>query len=333
MHAARGLGNFDLLPARTGLVVVVVHVHAEVFQTLQDHLADIAVVFRNACGHDDRVHAAEGCRIRADKLAHFIAEHLAGKRCALVALLGCGGEIAEIAAYAGDAEHALVKAINEYKDQTGVIASIDKDNKLVLTAVDGRNIHVQSTAAGNKFIKLEADFGPGKGIAQDSVFMGSIRLVSDTLFKADGAGSSAAARELSLMKMGLAGGGNKTEATSDLKGDGTFIAGINYDTAIANADVTTQEGAEMVIRSADYAITRLDSIRSGLGSVQNQLTSTVANLAVTKINVQSTESTIRDVDFAQESSVFSKMQVLMQAGTYVQSQANASAQNVMKLLQ
>ena len=89
----------------------------------------------------------------------------------------------------------------------------------------------------------------------------------------------------------------------------------------------------MVIRAADYAIKRLDTIRSGLGSVQNQLTSTVANLSVTKINVQSTESTIRDVDFAQESSTFSKMQVLMQAGTYAQSQANASAQNVMKLLQ
>ncbi|WP_027359245.1 flagellin N-terminal helical domain-containing protein [Desulforegula conservatrix] len=234
---------------------------------------------------------------------------------------------------AGDADHALMNAINEYKDQTKVIASIDNDGKLVLSALDGRNIHVESTAAGNKYIKFEADFGPGKGVAQDSVYMGEIRLVADTLFQVDGAGSSASGRELSLMRMGLAGGGTKTEATSDLRGDGTLIAGINYDTAISTADVTTQQGAEMVIRSADFAIKRLDSIRSGLGSVQNQLTSTVANLSVTKINVQSTESTIRDVDFAQESSVFSKMQVLMQAGTYAQSQANASAQNVMRLLQ
>jgi flagellin len=233
----------------------------------------------------------------------------------------------------GDADHSLMNAINEYKDQTKVIASVDADGKLVLSALDGRNIHVQSTAAGNKYIKFEADFGPGKGVAQDSVYMGEIRLVADSLFQVDGAGSSESARELSLMRMGLAGGGTKTEATSDLSGDGTLIAGLNYKTAIAYADVTTQEGAEMVIRAADYAIKRLDSIRSGLGSVQNQLTSTVSNLSVTKINVQSTESTIRDVDFAEESSTFSKMQVLMQAGTYAQSQANASAQNVMKLLQ
>jgi len=233
----------------------------------------------------------------------------------------------------GDAGQILMKAINEYKDQTGVVASIDDKGSLVLSAVDGRNIHVQSTANGNKFIKFESDFGVGRGVAQDSVFMGNVRLVSDEKFEIDGAGSSAAAREMSLLRAGLAGGGSATDATSDLRGDGTLIAGINYKTAISTADVTTQEGAEMVIRSADYAIKRLDSIRSGLGSVQNQLTSTVANLSVTKINVQSTESTIRDVDFAQESSVFSKMQVLMQAGTYAQSQANASAQNVMRLLQ
>jgi flagellin-like hook-associated protein FlgL len=89
----------------------------------------------------------------------------------------------------------------------------------------------------------------------------------------------------------------------------------------------------MAIRTADYALERLDEVRAGLGSTQNQLTSTIANLSVTKINVQATESAIRDVDFAAESTQFSKMQVLMQAGTYAQSQANATAQNVMRLLQ
>ena len=181
--------------------------------------------------------------------------------------------------------------------------------------------------------KFEADFGEGKGVAQDSVYMGNIRLVSDSSFTVNGAGSSNAGKEISLLKLGLAGGGASTEATSDLKGDGTLIAGVNYKTAIAKVDVTTQEGAELAIRTADYALKRLDEIRSGLGSTQNQLTSTIANLSVTKINVQATESTIRDVDFAAESSTFSKMQVLMQAGTYAMSQANATSQNVMRLLQ
>ncbi|PIE75037.1 MAG: hypothetical protein CSA18_02605 [Deltaproteobacteria bacterium] len=225
-----------------------------------------------------------------------------------------------------------MNAINDAKDLTGVVASINKDGALVLEARDGRNIHVESSTNGNKYVKFASDFG-NTGIAQDSVYMGNIRLVADEAFTVDGAGSSAGERELSLGKVGLAGGGSVTEATSDMKGDGTMIAGLNFDTAIANVDVTTQEGAEMAIRTADYALKRLDEIRSGLGSTQNQLTSTIANLSVTRINVQATESGIRDVDFAAESTTFSKLQVLMQAGTYAQSQANASAQNVMRLLQ
>jgi flagellin-like hook-associated protein FlgL len=232
----------------------------------------------------------------------------------------------------GDADEKLVDAINEYKDQTGVIASKDADGKLVLSARDGRNIHVESTANGNKLVKFAADFG-NKGVAQDSVVFGNVRLVSNEQFTVDGAGSSGSARELSLLKMGLAGGGATTDATSDMKGDGTIISGLNYDTAIGKVDVTTQEGAELAIRTADFALERLDELRSGLGSTQNQLTSTIANLSVTKINVQATESSIRDVDFAAESTTFSKMQVLMQAGTYAQSQANATSQNVMRLLQ
>ncbi|MGC9022577.1 MAG: flagellin, partial [Dissulfurimicrobium sp.] len=58
-----------------------------------------------------------------------------------------------------------------------------------------------------------------------------------------------------------------------------------------------------------------------------------ANLTATKVNVQSAESQIRDVDFADESSNFSKMQILSQAGTFALAQANATAQGVLKLLQ
>jgi flagellin len=240
---------------------------------------------------------------------------------------GSGMEIKD-----GDAGQTLMNAINDSKDVTGVMASIDENGALVLTARDGRNIQVQSTSNGNKLVKFASDFG-NTGIAQDSVYMGNVRLVSNEAFTVDGAGLSAGERELSLGKVGLAGGAGSTEATSDMKGDGTILANLNYATAIAHVDVTTQEGANMAIRTADYALERLDEVRAGLGSTQNQLTSTIANLSVTKINVQATESAIRDVDFAAESTQFSKMQVLMQAGTYAQSQANATAQNVMRLLQ
>ena len=61
--------------------------------------------------------------------------------------------------------------------------------------------------------------------------------------------------------------------------------------------------------------------------------STIANITVTQVNVQASESTIREVDFAEESANFTKLQILAQAGTFAMSQANSSSQNVMSLLQ
>ena len=102
---------------------------------------------------------------------------------------------------------------------------------------------------------------------------------------------------------------------------------------LSDVDVTTQEGAQIGIAVADAALKALDKVRSDLGSVQNQLTSTIANISTTQINVSAAESTIRDVDFAAESANFTKMQVLSQAGTFAMSQANATSQNVLSLLQ
>ena len=78
---------------------------------------------------------------------------------------------------------------------------------------------------------------------------------------------------------------------------------------------------------------QIDTIRSQIGSVQNQLESTVRNISVTQVNVTAAESTIRDVDFAAESANLQKRNILAQSGVYAMSQANAAQQNVMRLLQ
>ncbi|MCK5404116.1 MAG: flagellin, partial [Desulfobulbaceae bacterium] len=77
----------------------------------------------------------------------------------------------------------------------------------------------------------------------------------------------------------------------------------------------------------------LDKVRSDLGSVQNQLISTISNLSATRVNIFAAESSIRDVDFAEEAANFSKLQILNQAGAFAMAQANASSQNVLTLLQ
>ena len=102
---------------------------------------------------------------------------------------------------------------------------------------------------------------------------------------------------------------------------------------LSDIDVLTQESAQVAITIVDSALSAINKIKADLGSTQNQLTSTIANLTTTQVNVTAAESQIRDVDFAEESSNFSRIQILMQAGTFAMAQANASSQNVLQLLQ
>ncbi|HBK1767677.1 TPA: flagellin A, partial [Campylobacter jejuni] len=99
------------------------------------------------------------------------------------------------------------------------------------------------------------------------------------------------------------------------------------------AGVTTLKGAMAVMDIAETATTNLDQIRADIGSVQNQVTSTINNITVTQVNVKAAESQIRDVDFASESANYSKANILAQSGSYAMAQANSVQQNVLRLLQ
>ncbi|QFR48339.1 flagellin [Sulfurimonas lithotrophica] len=126
--------------------------------------------------------------------------------------------------------------------------------------------------------------------------------------------------------------------TVDTDDSGTGTTGIattakGLTNNFGTIDVTTRESAEKAIIIADYALIDIDKTRSDIGSVQNQLESTIRNISVTQVNVKAAESQIRDVDFAAESANFAKMNILAQSGSYAMSQANAVQQNVLKLLQ
>ncbi len=154
-----------------------------------------------------------------------------------------------------------------------------------------------------------------------------IRLdTKDMITVADAEGISGVTGNAALNE-GTVGGLN----TDDLGADGKVSASLTYN--LGTIDVTSRENAEWAITIADYALKELDAIRSNMGSVQNQLDSTIRNISVTQVNVTAAESQIRDVDFAKESANFNKQNILAQSGTYAMSQANAIQQNVMRLLQ
>ncbi|WP_323588906.1 flagellin [Aliarcobacter butzleri] len=81
------------------------------------------------------------------------------------------------------------------------------------------------------------------------------------------------------------------------------------------------------------AISILNGYRGDIGSTQNQVESAIRNLTTQATNIKNAESTIRDVDYAQESANYNKLNIIAQAGSYAISQANSTQQNVLRLLQ
>ncbi|EMG4581799.1 flagellin A [Campylobacter coli] len=318
-----------------------------------------------------------------------------------------GVTIGKVAYEDGDANGALVSAINSVKDTTGVEASIDANGQLLLTSREGRGIKIEGSIGGGAFINKDmmenygrlslvkndgkdisisgtnlssAGFGANNFISQASVSLreskgqidaniadamgfGSVNKgvmlagassVSaymsaagsgfsagsgysvgsgkdySTVFIATNAITISAASQLSKVYNVSAGSGFSSGSTlSQFATMKTTAFGVKDETA----GVTTLKGAMAVMDIAETAITNLDQIRADIGSVQNQVTSTINNITVTQVNVKAAESQIRDVDFAAESANYSKANILAQSGSYAMAQANSVQQNVLRLLQ
>ncbi len=97
--------------------------------------------------------------------------------------------------------------------------------------------------------------------------------------------------------------------------------------------VDTQANAQAALATLDTVIDSTSTLRSGFGTAQNRLESTIRSIAVSVENTAAAESRIRDVDVASETAILTRNQVLQQAGISVLAQANVSTQNALALLQ
>ncbi|EOG9184384.1 flagellin [Campylobacter coli] len=306
----------------------------------------------------------------------------------------------------GDANGALVSAINSVKDTTGVEASIDANGQLLLTSREGRGIKIEGNIGGGAFINANmkenygrlslvkndgkdilvsgtglsfAGFGANSFISQASVSLRESKgQIDANIADAMGFGSvnkgvmiggfSSVSAYMSSAGSGFSAGsgysvGSGKGYSATLTANAIAISSVSTISKIYNvsagsgfssqsglsqfatmkttafgvkdetAGVTTLKGAMAVMDIAETAITNLDQIRADIGSVQNQVTSTINNITVTQVNVKAAESQIRDVDFAAESANYSKANILAQSGSYAMAQANSVQQNVLRLLQ
>jgi flagellin len=105
-------------------------------------------------------------------------------------------------------------------------------------------------------------------------------------------------------------------------------------TSVESLDISGVDslGAQNAIKAIDAALAQIDSQRADLGAVQNRFSHTISNLANVAENVSSSRSRIQDTDFAKETAVMTKNQILQQAGTTILSQANQIPQAAISLL-
>jgi flagellin len=116
--------------------------------------------------------------------------------------------------------------------------------------------------------------------------------------------------------------------TTGALGLGTFGAAAGA----VMTDLTTQTDAVKSISAVDAAINSVNTMRSNMGAYVNRLQDAINNLNVSNTNQQAAESQIRDVDFASETSKFTRDQILQQSGTAMLAQANQVPQSVLTLL-
>ena len=112
---------------------------------------------------------------------------------------------------------------------------------------------------------------------------------------------------------------------------GSFYASVLSPT-MSDMGVTTQSIANLAISSLDYAINKVSTARTQIGSMQSRLESATRTLGVASENAAAANSRIADADVAASMSELVRAQILQQAGVSVLAQANQAPSLVLQLL-
>ena len=97
-------------------------------------------------------------------------------------------------------------------------------------------------------------------------------------------------------------------------------------------DVSTAAAAEASLAGIDTATQRVARARGRIGADQRVLSSALANASVTKTNLESSTSRIRDVDVAWETAELVRANILQEVSTKVLAQANMQPELALQLL-
>ena len=103
--------------------------------------------------------------------------------------------------------------------------------------------------------------------------------------------------------------------------------------SLSQVSIGTQDGARHSLAMIDQAIQNTTKERGTIGALLNRLQYTIDFTANSLERVNASESTVRDADFASESSHLARNQIISQASTAVMIQSRLPVEMIMGLLQ
>jgi len=268
-----------------------------------------------------------------------------------IEIAGNGGT--EQISFAASAQNSAVAvAINQLKDSTGVSAIVSANGDLVLNSTGYGSKNFVSVKTINGSFLTAKDYGVNASVningsqAEVDGLTASIRN-GDTDISVDltaGFGTQTAVSR----NFNITGGGAKFQLGSDVNRQGQVQIGIgSVSTSKLGNDVLgflseLGSGGNASLVSGNTvaaqkiiteAIKQVATLRGRLGALQkNVIETNINSLNVALENVTSSESAIRDADFASETASLTRAQILVQANTTVLAQANSTPQNVLALL-
>ncbi len=197
-------------------------------------------------------------------------------------------------------------------------------DRLTVAAKDNKMFTVGQDTAGGKLTFQEkstydgdADLSTGNGI-QKQIQTGTF--AAKTVKAATGSGKG-----LTLQI------GDTADSYNQLK---VSLGDMHVNSlGIGDISIADQASAATAVDKIKAAINTVSDVRGTLGATQNRLDHTINNLSVMTENIQDAETTIRDVDVAEEMMAYTKNNILIQSAQAMLAQANQVPQGVLQLLQ
>jgi len=262
----------------------------------------------------------------------------------------------------GTTASAMAFAVNRISDATGVQAALKN------SATVASGLVFQSTGYGSRnFVSVHAQSGTfatqdaGGALTGRSVGRDAVATVNGALTVGDGLSiklnTTTLDMNLTLDKnfgagttsFAITGGGSLFQLGPQVTSNQQVNIGIQSVAAsklgdnnigflndLVTGGRSTLVGGEAgsASRIIEKAIKQVAVLRGRLGAFEkNTLETNINSLSVALENVTSSESSIRDADFAEETAALTRAQILTQAGTSVLATANSTPQSVLQLLQ